>query len=311
MRRAILVLAAVLGLLSVARAAGAADGNADREYPVSFDRPSKAGDRLELQCSAAQVRNISVTVGGQKQDQPEHTVLASASGVMHVLDVDGNGEPTKLTFTIKSSKVTVGDAAGKPIAPEGAVITAERDGKKTKFTSDKGELDEAAREGLGLVFDLREKEVFVKDDLVFGTERRQKVGAAWPVRAEQAAKALADVGDVKPEQVSGTMKLVAVETADGVECVKVSGTLTVKDFVPKLAPDAGFPPGLKPETGRLEGEFGGLFPLDAKLPQARDSMTLTATMSLAGKLGEAGRQVDARVEVTVKEAKERRYTAAK
>ena len=73
----------------------------------------------------------------------------------------------------------------------------------------------------------------------------------------------------KPEDITGSLTVKGLETVEGVECLRIGGDTTVKQFTAKA------PEGMKQESGNLKARYSGLFPVDTKLGTLAESMSVT------------------------------------
>src|SRR5262249_15958392 len=71
----------------------------------------------------------------------------------------------------------------------------------------------------------------MRDSAMFGGTKPRKVGDSWPVDPDAAAKIYKDNQlDVRPKHITGTVKLVDVETYNGRECLHVAVDVQIADF---------------------------------------------------------------------------------
>jgi hypothetical protein len=142
-------------------------------------------------------------------------------------------------------------------------------GVEEPFVLTNGRLTREAEDLLGLLLDTGTPGR--TDDEVFGIVEPQPVGGRWPIQAEVAAQDLKATGIiVDPAALSGELELTGVETANSIECLRVSGRMVADPFRPAV------PPGDSVEKARMEATFVGLFPTDPSRPRVSDSSEMRA-----------------------------------
>jgi hypothetical protein len=82
---------------------------------------------------------------------------------------------------------------------------------------------------------------------------------------------------LKPQHISGNVKVKSVETVDGVECLRVTGRAKIEHFMP---PALDIPEGLPIEDSTCEIKFTKLLPADPSLPALQDSHSMTVHFTL-------------------------------
>jgi hypothetical protein len=263
-----------------------------KDYEVKLLRPLKVGTKYSVRAEGASLHHTTVRATGEAARTSETGYGIRLEGTVEVLEVSDEGEEAKVACTVKRC-VRITPDGEEVLVPEGGVVTAVADKSDTTFSVDRGELSDEAKEALELVLQLPDKDGHSDDDVI-GTAERQKVGASWPVKSAAVVEDAKDEGvAVEEKDVTGSMKLVGVEQAGGVECLKLAGTLQMKKF--SVSDPGELPPGFKVEDGSMEARYSGLFPVDTSLPSVSESMSITQTSVTKGAAGEG----DARREITV------------
>lgn len=257
----------------------------DKRYPIKFVRPVTVGTKYHYVADGAILQRMKMTVGGKPGRSSEDGHGIHVEGTVEVLAVNDEGEEAKVACKLDKCVRMTGEDE-KELIPAGRVVTAVAGKEKTTFTLDEGAISKEAEEALDLVLRLPEDDGYTDDD-VYGTKEPQKVGASWPVNAEAMAKSAEDE-DVKvdPKDVGGSLKLEAIETVEGVECLKISGSLSVKRLIPK-APE-GLPPGTKVVNGSMDARFSGLFPTDLSKGSLSESMSMVMSNTLKREADDQG-----------------------
>ena len=279
-----------LALLLAAAHAAADDKPDEKAYEIKLARPIKVGTKYAMTADGALVRQVTLKRGPVTQKQPEDGFGIHLEGTVEVLALDEIGEEAKVSIAIdKCTRIT--SEGETDLIPKGKVLVAEGKGKDTKFSlQEGGELDEGATEALELVISLDTNDKLTDDDLL-GTKDRKKVGESWPVTPENVSKDSERVGViVKPGDVEGSFRLDGLEKKDGVECLKLSGNLNVKNLLTKAAEneDDRLPEGFVVEGGSMEAKYTGLFPVDSSVGSLAESASMTFVTHVTGKGGAGG-----------------------
>ena len=304
-RHALLTLATLLCGAAALPAPARAD---DASYDVVLTRPDKVGDRFKVESEGARIRQNVLVLKGERKEQPAEGMGIKLVGTVHVLAATPKGRATKLEITVEKCTRVSGADESELLAP-GKVIVAEAAGQDTKFSLKDGELPEPASEALELLFQLSDDDKRGTDDELFGVAGKQKVGATWQMSAEQASKDFA-AEEIKVEKsdISGSVKLEAVERVEGVECLKLTGRMTAKNIQPAPAAGEGLPPGFAPQPATMDYKFTIALPTDPKLQSVEESVSTRHKLAYGGN-APGGQEV--RTEVTVERAARMKRTPVK
>lgn len=293
-------LALILICLFANALPGAEEGAKD--YDVKFARPIKVGAKYAMTADGALLRQTTITRGGATQKQPEDGFGIHLTGTVEVLALDDIGEEAKVSIAIdKCTRIT--SQGETELVPKGGILIAEGKGKDTIFSLEGGgELSKDAADALDLVVSLDTNDTLTDDDLL-GTAGRKKVGESWPVSSENIAKDSERVNViVKPEDVEGSFRIDGLEKKDGVECLKMSGNMKVKNLVAKAdeSEDDGLPEGFVVEGGSMDAKYAGLFPLDLTVGSLSESASITFITHIKSGSGKDGAvKVESRVQRAV------------
>jgi hypothetical protein len=257
-------------ILIVCVVAGAIRNSAAQDYEIQFDRARKPGDRYEFHATQTKREVTTITKEGKVQRETDREVTSDFKGVVTVEQVDRQGKPLKLSIVVES--FTVSDQ-GKPLG-KGDVLTAETIDDETRFTLDGKEVDPKLK---GLLAELVKTKTSKShaDDQVFGSKERRRVGESWKINHEAAAKEMG----MKPEVVSGSVKLEGVETHGGRECLKLAGTLVIRTF-PNIAQMEKI--GYVSRDPKMTATMSGLFPVDTTVPTLKETIVMTANGEFNG-----------------------------
>ena len=300
-RRFTLLTAAFVALALVASSATADE----KTYAIKLVRPPKVGQKYTLTAEGAMTRHTVITVNGQPLNPTDDEFGVHLEGTVEVLAVNKDGEEGKAACTItKCTRVT--PEGETELIPAGRVVTATGGKEETTFSIDQGKLSDEAKEALDIVLRMGEEDGY-NDDKIYGTKAEQPVGGAWPMDAKVSSdEAKDDEVIFDPKDATGTMRVDKVETLDGVECLRISGTTEIKDLKFKA------PKGLKIDKGSLKAHYGGAYPVDVSAAgPLRESMSVTQTATFRGKGDKNGPDAKTVVETKLQRASDlsRKYLA--
>lgn len=280
---AALVLALSPGAVA-ARAAALSDDDDDsaspapvapaaKAYAIKLSRPMKVGQKFSWVADATAVNSVSGMVSGQARSAVPESVSVHLNGVVRVLAVNRDGEPTVLQCTVQECYARTGRERKTVVAP-GKVITAEAGKWKTKLSPESGTLTIEEDILLRTVLSLPRLDD-VSDDEAYGTGKRVKAGESWAVKADEVLRSWAAAGyKLKKNNVSGNVRLKSVENVEGVECIRVTGRAKIEHFLP---PALDLPEGVKIDDATVEYKFTKLATADPAGPVLLDSHSMTVT----------------------------------
>jgi hypothetical protein len=294
MRNVVLpVLALLLAAALPTRAEDEKKQGDTKQYEVKITRPLKVGQKYKLTADGALLRQVTLRAEGQEKKQPEEGFGVRLEGTVEVLAVDDVGEESKVSCTVEKC-TRISPEGETELLPKGKVLIAEGQKKDTKFTLQDGTpLAEGASEALELVISLDTGDTLTDDDL-FGTREKKAVGDTWPVAPEAVSKDAERVGVVvRPGDVDGLFKLDGMEKAEGVDCLRLSGSLKMKKLTRRADEnddDSGLPEGFVVTGGSMEARYSGLFPVDASVGSLAESVSMTFVTDIKGKAGPGNTQ---------------------
>jgi hypothetical protein len=264
------------------------------DYEIKLVRPVKVGQKYSMTADAAMTRVTKISLAGEKATVQEDGFGVRFEGTAEVLFVNSDGEESKVACTIGKC-VRITPMGETEIIPAGRIITATGGKEDTTFTIDQGKLSDEAEQALDLVLRMGEEDGY-NDDRIYGTANRQPVGGTWNLDAKASSdEAKADGVKFEPKDITGTLKLEAVEKVGDIECLRIGGDTEIKSLTAKS------PEGMKFESGSLKARYGGLYPVDPLMGTLGESLSVTHIAKFSGK-NAAGQE--AVVESTVQRAAE-------
>jgi hypothetical protein len=230
-----------MGVLLAAVAHGA-----ERTYVIHFDEADHKGDRASFErVSATIVHNATKLDDQDEPTESETTIGMRLLGDWEVLDADeaaANSTAESVIIRSWTRKVEHGGnviSEDKPILPPGTKVIARLRDDETNYTirnADDDEETDPSREVKSLlsgVMALHKSSGRTRDSAMFGGAKPRKVGESWPVDADAAARIYREnLMDVRPRDITGTVKLLDVQTYNGRECLHVAADVNIAAFRP-------------------------------------------------------------------------------
>lgn len=262
----------VAAVLVFGASAWAAEGDT---FTIKLDRPGKVGDRSVEDISGG-LRVVAVKKVAGKEDQVERQTLAIVlTGTREVLALNDKGREVKQSFTVDKCTISDGNQTNE-FLPKGAVIVAEAvaGADEDVYTVNGQKQQPQVAKLIGIVFKAEDPDGMSEDEVV-GTDKPQKVGDTWPVNVEKAVKDMSERKIiVKPENLSGTNRLVEVAEVDGVRCYKVESLITMKQARVPQDKDA---------LVNMEAKAVRVFPLDPTKQAVSMAVTMAFVSTAQGK----------------------------
>ena len=242
-----------------------------QDYEIKLTRPTKVGAEYHVAVVGHDSMKSTVKVDGKVVEEQSKNFSVDFESDVKALEVDKNGEPSKVSLTVDKCILKQGGAE-KPLLAKGAVVIASVKDDKAVFETAGQPVDAETAEALGLVVQLGKPRA--SDDEIFGTKERKKVGDHWAMNAELAAKELQDAmkgSTVKKEDVAGTVTLDKVVKVGTTDCLQISAEMTVSNVT---MPDR------KVAQMKVQAHFLGLFPIDFSkdITEESDSITMSITV---------------------------------
>src|SRR5438445_2840318 len=201
---------------------------AEKEYEIRIHRPDKAGMKFDVAITSALKREVVTTIDAKPTKDPEEVIAIELKAVAEIVEVDDKGRDLKVTYVVEKCVRAAGEK-DEEVLPKGKIFTAAiaPDGKKTVYTAADGKLTDEQIEALDLVADLPPPNAALADEL-YGPKGPQKIGASWSVNPSTMAEDLKrHEYQVKPDAISGTVKLNGLEKANGIQCLNITGEMKV------------------------------------------------------------------------------------
>jgi hypothetical protein len=228
-------------------------------YTVHLTRPARVGDRYNYVADATVVQSMTAQVSGRERPLRPTNISLHLGAVEQVLAVNARGEPSKATYTVTRCTKREGKLETPFLLP-GRVLTVTAGRWKSSVESDEQRLTVREEIALRAVVSLPNTNDVSLDD-AFGTARPRRAGESWAVNADALARLVSRQGvRVKKEDVSGTVKLKALQDVGGVRHALVVGSATIRQWCPD---PTYLPQGSKFVSGSAELKFTKLVPVDA------------------------------------------------
>ena len=260
---------------------------AEKGYEIKIHRPDKAGMKFDVAITSALKREVSTTVDGRETRNPEEVFAVELKAVAEIVEADEKGRDLKVTYVIEKCVKSAGEK-DEELLPKGKVLTAAigSDGKQTVYTvADGKKLTEEQKDAIDLVADLPPPNAALADEL-YGPKGAQKIGDSWSVSGSAIAEDLKrNDFVVKPDAISGTVKLNGLEKSSGIQCLNITGEMKVARAKMKPSNDEH---ALPLRNATIESSFSWLLPVDPALNHTFAYGTVISTYSMGGTAGNGG-----------------------
>lgn len=259
---------------------GALARAAEKEYDIRIHRPDKKGMKFDVAITSALKREVSEIADGRATHDPEEVFAIELKAVAEIVEVDDMGRDLKVTYVVEKCVKAAGEN-DEEVLPKGKVFTASigPDGKQTVYTAADGKLTEEQTQALDLVADLPPPNAALADEL-YGPKGPQKIGASWSVSPEAMAEDLKrHEYQVKPDAISGTVKLNGLEKANGVQCLNITGDMKVARAKMKTNGDEKAVP---IRNATIDSTFSWLLPVDPSQNHVVAYGTVVSTFTFGG-----------------------------
>lgn len=235
-----------------------------QEYNITLHRPYQKGDQCTFDEKVQRTQSQQVDVNGKPAQQKELSVEASLKGNLEVVEVNKNGQMTKIKFTVDQWHMQA-DGKDNTDLKKGDTVEGEG-GKPGQFKVNGAPVSAEVASALPIFFDLKTDDSPPEtDDAVMGPGKKVKVGESWNINTEAAAKDLSEKfgSPVKADMIKGTAKLESVDGAAPAQTLKVSGEIDVNVAGVEI-PGA---PGMVAQKFSITVKLTGNFPIDPTLPE--------------------------------------------
>ena len=205
----------------------------DKAYPIQIERPARKGLRETVELVLANLHTDET----KWQDRDPVVTHRAAGGRLvadvEVLDADDKGDARALALTIRvlTRLDEKGKDVRKPVLPAGTKLVAKLHGEKTLFSINGNPVREDVEAVLSRLIYLAPPGKAIDHDALYGSRTPRRVGESWPVNAKAVVEAFGrrDMR-IDEDDVSGTVKLAAVEEYEGQPVLRVEANLDVKHF---------------------------------------------------------------------------------
>ena len=245
-----------------------------QDYEIKLTRPMKVGAEYHIAAVGHSSMKSTIKVNGKVVEEQSKNFSVDFESDDKALEVDKNGEPSKVSLTVDKCILKQGGAE-KPLLAKGAVVSASAKDDKKVFEIAGQPVDAETAEALDLVVGLGRNRA--SDDEIFGTKERKKVGDRWAMNAELAAQDLQDAmkgSTVKKEDVAGTVTLDKVVKVGTTDCLQISAEMTVNNVTM---------PDMEVAQMKVQAHFSGLFPIDLSKDIMEESGSLTMSITAKAK----------------------------
>lgn len=283
-RRLVLLAALLAGC-----AASSGGRRPDRDtYEIRLDRPPRLGAWESIKVSHSSRLGRVMRKGDQILNREEVIARVEYDGTVRAMQLDASGRTVRAEYQVR--RLTLDEGSGpQEVLREGDVVLLDRGDKEAPLRLGGGALPPLAEKALKEF--INTGSTHRSDDEIFGTQERQRVGASWPMNAAMAAADLGPTLTVRPEDLSGRTKLVAVGPSGGVDCMTLRGEMTARKVaMPSLPPEAVL------DSSAVRADFVGVFPVEPTRARLLSELRMSGQFRLH--VSANGQQVDVDLDMT-------------
>ena len=126
-------------------------------------------------------------------------------------------------------------------------------------------------------------------DELYGPKGRQKIGASWEINSNAMAEDLKrNDYQVKPDAITGSVKIEGMEKANNVQCLNITGDMKVARAKVKLENDPDANAAITMKNASIDSSFSWLLPVDPALNHVVAFGTVTSNYTMGGQTPDAG-----------------------
>ena len=267
------------------------------DYAIQFDRPKKVGDRYQIAAKGSRKRSSLSWADDKMQPEQRESLEAELTAEVEVIAISPKGAAQKIRLS--GTQITFFSQGRQiDVFPNGMGVTVELVGGKSQYSVGGSPASEAISKAFELVIRLSPDEP--SDDVVFGTDQRQKVGDRWQMNAGAAAASLEPLvgSKISPRDVSGGCEIKEVVTTEGGPTLRIEGEVVIANVKPPL------PESFTVRKSRVLAKLSGLLPVDVRKGALQQSSTVDVEIEAEGERD----GVKLRITSVGVETKEVRYT---
>jgi hypothetical protein len=246
-------------------------------YPLKLHRPAKVGDKYLLKLNWSRTEENLMTVAGSRQGPrvDQNTQAVDLAAHVEIMEVDPRGFASRTKYVV-TDHATIGLMdGGTERLSAGDVVVAWWDGKKFDVSCQQRPLSRGAVTVLAQALPGKKTANGPAAEDIFGTSKRQAVGATWDVNRKAAAADFRRLGIVPNEQeMLATGKLLAVDRINGQTCFKVEATFRSDRFAALPGLRVNLPSALALTEGTMHSAYTLTCPVN---PAKRPSTEMEST----------------------------------
>lgn len=223
-------IAAVLAIL-LAPLFSRADGKPGKPYTVLIQRPHKVGDKASFESVYAADDTATFDTASEKPTTREVTSGMHLIVDAEIMEVDNRGHTTVEESTIRTF-TRIDNNTETPILQPGQKVRGIAWEPQAKFTIDGKPATESLTKLLNQFLPIIPPGRGSPDD-IFGTSTSRRVGDSWPINADRMSASFLDTGyQADSKNISGTVRLVSVESYENQPCLRLQADFTIKHLMP-------------------------------------------------------------------------------
>jgi hypothetical protein len=233
-------------------------------YEVKFQRPNTVGQKFDCTAAVDMNQTMKLTVADKELKSESDKGKYSIEAELEVTGVTDKGVTSKVHLVIKKLQAGDGDAAPADVATSGLEADATYSEGKVDFAASKGELSDAAKKALTVLFEAHDPSLKVTQDDIMGAKEPKKIGDTWNMDIKALSEAMGGAS-MAPEKTKGTVKLEGTKQVDGKQWLEFKQTLDGTDItVPQLG---------AAKEAKISVHETQLMPVDVKDPSEKSDGT--------------------------------------
>jgi hypothetical protein len=250
------------------RTGGAGTQTAGDSYEIRLQRPSRVGQRGRVVVTGEKHQTMTMRLNGQTARQDQQDLRVRFEAVETVREVDSSGNATRSEYTVETFSAGTG-AELVPVVADGVTITVVRANARNQaqVLVNGQPAEENVRNALEAVVSVTVNPL--NDDEVFGTTRRQRPGASWPLQSAVAARSF-NQSTGMTGRFTGQTRLVQRTQVQNRECLEI--TAEMNGTISQLP---NMPPGAVVRNAQVNATMRGMFPTDVSVPRLVSNTAMT------------------------------------
>jgi hypothetical protein len=207
-------------------------------FPIKFQRALATGYRFREKTTARYIVSRLVESNGNTRKLGEESFAIRFNARQEVLDATPRGSAKayllKFDELVKLTNGEDGAEKVEVLLEPGTLVNGRAEDDGSVFRSGDRRLDDSLQGILADLFGMTDADHPVGSDEIYGSEKPRHIGERWPINEAKAMAWVRDDGDPLAglALVSGETTLVKRHVVDGVDCLQIGHTLSIRRTSP-------------------------------------------------------------------------------